>query len=73
MKYIEMKSEGYTYRYDFNAVPSTDETFNPNNVIYKEAPSNAEETLDVCLQLLRAVFGTDKVKEALGKLDKVDF
>lgn len=27
MKHIEIKSEGYTYRYDFEPVPSTAETF----------------------------------------------
>lgn len=52
MKYIEIKSEGYTYRYDFEPVPSTDETFNPNIIIPVEPRSSASESLDICLDLL---------------------
>lgn len=52
MKYIEIKSEGYTYRYDFEPVPSTAETFNPNIIISVEPRSSASESLDICLDLL---------------------
>ena len=65
MKSIEMKSEGYTYRYDFEPLLSTDETFNPNVVIPVEPLSNAGECLHICLDMLRCIFSKEKVKEAL--------
>jgi hypothetical protein len=41
MKHIEIKSEGYTYRYDFEPLQSHSETFNPNTTIPIENHSNA--------------------------------
>lgn len=69
MKYIEMKSEGYTYRYDFESVPSTNETFNPNIVIPTEDRSSASESLDVCLDLLSCIFGKEEVRKAINKAE----
>ena len=51
MKYIEIKSEGYTYRYDFESVPSTNETFNPNIVIPTEDRSSASESAGLNFRL----------------------
>lgn len=73
MKSIEIKSEGYTHRYDFAPIASTDETFDPNHIVYVEPLSSATECLDICLDLLRCVFGKEKVKQALRKLDGVDY
>lgn len=73
MKSIEIKSEGYTHRYDFAPVPSTDETFEPNHIVYVEPLSSATESLDICLDLLRSVFGKEKVKQALKELAEVDY
>lgn len=69
MKYIEIKSEGYTYRYDFESVPSTNETFNPNIVIPTEDRSSASESLDVCLDLLSSIFGKEEVRKAINKAE----
>lgn len=69
MKYIEIKSEGYTYRYDFESVPSTNETFNPNIVIPTENRSSASESLDVCLDLLSCIFGKEEVRKAINKAE----
>ena len=44
MKYIEIKSKGYTYRYDFEPVPSTAETFNPNIIVPVEPSSHTEDS-----------------------------
>lgn len=73
MKSIEIKSEGYTHRYDFAPIPHTDETFDPNHIVYVEPLSSAAECLDICLDLLRCVFGQEKVKQALIDLDKTDY
>ena len=69
MKYIEIKSEGYTYRYDFESVPSTNETFNPNIVIPTEDRSSASESLDICLDLLSCIFGKEEVRKAINKAE----
>ena len=68
MKYIEIKSEGYTYRYDFESIPSTNETFNPNIVIPTEDRSSASESLDICLDLLSCIFGKEEVRKAVKDL-----
>lgn len=34
MKHIEIKSEGYTYRYDFEPVPPTDEKRKPFSFLF---------------------------------------
>lgn len=73
MKSIEIKSDGYTYRYDFEPSPSPDETFEPNHILYVEPLSSATECLDICLDLLRCVFGKEKVKQALQELAEVDY
>lgn len=73
MKSIEIKSEGFTYRYDFAPIPSTDETFYPNHIMYVEPLSSATESLDICLDLLRCVFGKEKIKQALKELAEVDY
>ncbi len=73
MKSIEMKSEGYTYRYDFALIPSTEETFNPDIVTPIEPLSNAEESLRICLDLLRCAFGKDQVRRALLDLSEIDY
>lgn len=73
MKSIEIKSEGYTHRYDFAPVPSTDETFDPSQVVSVEPQPTAEQALDICLDLLRCVFGKEKIKEALKNLDELDY
>lgn len=69
MKYIEIKSEGYTYRYDFESIPSTNETFNPNIVIPTEDRSSASESLDICLDLLSCIFGKEEVRKAINKAE----
>ena len=69
MKYIEIKSEGYTYRYDFESVPSTNETFNPNIVIPTEDRSSASESLDICLDLLSCIFGKEEIRKAINKAE----
>lgn len=68
MKYIEIKSEGYTYRYDFEPTPSTSETFNPNILIPVEPRSSASESLDICLDLLSCIFGKDNVRKAIKNI-----
>ncbi len=73
MKSIEMKSEGYTYRYDFEPVPSNEETFNPDITVPVEPRSNAGQCLDICLDMLRSIFGKEKVREALMELDEIDY
>lgn len=69
MKYIEIKSEGYTYRYDFEPIPSTSETFNPNIIIPVEPRSSASESLNICLDLLSCVFGREEVRKAIKKAE----
>ena len=69
MKYIEIKSEGYTYRYNFEPTPSTSETFNPNIIIPVEPHSSASESLDICLDLLSCVFGKDEVRKAIKEAE----
>lgn len=69
MKYIEIKSEGYTYRYDFESVPSTNETFNPNIVIPTEDRSSASESLDIGLDLLPCIFGKEEVRKAINEVE----
>ena len=61
--------EGYTYRYDFESVPSTNETFNPNIVIPTEDRSSASESLDICLDLLSCIFGKEEVRKAINKTE----
>ncbi len=73
MKSIEMKSEGYTYRYDFEPVPSNEETFNPNTIVPIEPLSDAGECLNICLDMLRSIFGQENVKDALQNLDEIDY
>ncbi len=73
MKSIEMKSEGYTYRYDFEPVPSNEKTFNPNTVVPVEPLSDASECLNICLDMLRSIFGKEKVREALMDLGELDY
>ena len=70
---FKIKSEGYTHRYDFALIPSTDETFDPNHIVYVEPISSATECLNICLDLLRCVFGQEKVKQALMELDEADY
>jgi len=65
MKYIEIKSEGYTFRYDFEPIQSSTETFNPNIIVPTENHSTASESLDICLDLLSCIFGRDEVRKAL--------
>ena len=69
MKHIEIKSEGYTYRYDFEPVPSTAETFNPNIIIPMESRSSASESLDICLDLLSSIFGKEEVRKAVKEME----
>lgn len=69
MKYIEIKSEGYTFRYEFESVPSTNEAFNPNIVIPTEARSSASESLDICLDLLSCIFGKEEVRKAIKEAE----
>lgn len=69
MKYIEIKSEGYTYRYDFEPLQSNSETFNPNTIIPIENPSNASESLAIYLDLLTCVFGKEEVNKAIQSID----
>ncbi len=57
MQYIEIKSEGYTYRYDFEPVPSTAKTFNPNIIVPMESRSSASESLDICSVLCEHTVG----------------
>ncbi len=70
---IEMKSEGYTYRYDFEPVPSNEETFNPDITVPVEARSDAGQCLDICLDMLRSIFGKEKVNRALQVLSELDY
>ena len=69
MKYIEIKSEGYTYRYDFEPVPSTAEAFNPNIIIPVETHNSASESLDICLDLLSGIFSKEEVRKAVKKVE----
>lgn len=69
MKHIEIKSEGYTYRYDFEPLQSHSETFNPNTTIPIENHSNASESLAICLDLLTCVFGKEEVNKAIQSID----
>ena len=69
MKYIEIKSEGYTYRYDFEFIPSTSESFNPNIIIPVEPRSSASESLDICLDLLSCIYGKEEVRKTISILD----
>lgn len=69
MKHIEIKSEGYTYRYDFEPVPSTAETFNPNIIIPVEPHSSAEESLEICLDMLSCIFGKDAIRKAVKAVE----
>ena len=69
MKHIVIKSEGYTYRYDFEPVPSTAETFNPNIIIPVEPRSSASESLDICLDLLSSIFGKEEVRKAVKEMN----
>ena len=69
MKYIEIKSEGYTYRYDFESTPSLSETFNPNIVIPIEPRSSALESLTICIDFLSAIFGKEETIKALEKFE----
>ncbi len=68
-----MKSEGYTYRYDFEPVPSNEETFNPDITVPVEPLSDADECLNICLDMLRSIFGKEKVKKALRDLSECDY
>ena len=65
MKYIEMKSEGYTFRYDFEPIQSSTETFSPNIIVPTENRSSASESLDIYLDLLSCIFGKEEVRKAL--------
>lgn len=69
MKHIEIKSEGYTYRYEFEPVPSTVKTFNPNIIIPVEPRSSASESLDICLDLFTCIFGKEEVREAVKEVE----
>lgn len=69
MKYIEIKSEGYTYRYDFEPMPSTAETFNPSIIVPIESRSSASESLDICLDLLSSIFGKEEVRKAVKEVE----
>lgn len=70
MKYIEMKTERYIYRYDFEPINSTDEAFVPSLVIPVENPSDVDTALNICLDLLRCCFSKEAVKAAIEELDK---
>ena len=65
MKYIEIKSEGYTFRYDFEPIQSSTETFSPNIIVPTENRSSASESLDIYLDLLSCIFGKEEVRKAL--------
>jgi len=65
MKYIEIKSEGYTFRYDFEPIQSSTETFNPSFIVPTENRSSASESLDIYLDLLSCIFGKEEVRKAL--------
>ena len=65
MKYIEIKSEGYTFRYDFEPIQSSTETFNPSIIVPTENRSSASESLDIYLDLLSCIFGKEEVRKAL--------
>ena len=65
MKYIEIKSEGYTFRHDFAPVPSSAETFNPHFIVPTENRSSASESLDICLDLLSFIFGKENVRKVV--------
>ncbi|MBQ8420858.1 MAG: hypothetical protein IJX11_01180 [Bacteroidales bacterium] len=69
MKYIEIKSEGYTYRYDSEPTLSTAETFNPNIIIPVESRSCASESLYICLDLLSCIFGKEEVRKAVKDVE----
>lgn len=65
MKSIEIKSEGYTYRYDFDKMDSNDETFDPGTALKVEPLSSAEECLRIFLGFLDSIYGSSAVNEAL--------
>ncbi len=70
MKSIEMKTEGYTYRYDFEPVPSNEETFNPDIVVPVEPLSDAGQCLDICLDMLRSISRQREGQEGSARLEQ---
>ena len=72
MKSITIKSEGYTYTYEFEPV-MRNEAWNKEVLIPVEDNPSPSLCLFRCLELLRCAIGADKVKEALTNLPEVDY
>lgn len=73
MKSIEIKSEGYTYRYDFRFNRQSPEDPGYGGMVESEPMSSADESLQICLDLLRCVFGKEKVRKALESMSSLDY
>lgn len=72
MKSITIKSEGYTYSYEFKPVMKN-EAFDKDVLIPVEDNPSPSMCLHVCLELLRCAFGHKKVREALLQLGEIDY
>lgn len=70
MKYIEIKNDGYTHRYDFDPVYEETAEGTPKPV---EDVSSANFSLRICLDLLRCCYGKDAVRDALKELPEIDY
>lgn len=73
IKSIEIKSEWYTYRYDFRFNRHSPENPGYEGKVESEPISSADESLQISLDLLRCVFGKDKVRDALESLHECDY
>lgn len=73
MKSIEIKSEGYTYRYDFRFNRHSPQDPGYEGMVGSEPISSADESLQICLDLLRCVFGKESVRKALKSLPECDY
>lgn len=68
MNSIEIKSNDYTYRFDFPLKKEVDDSYDEPLIVETEDLSNAEEVLNIMIDLLRCCFGSDEVDEAIGKV-----
>lgn len=70
MRYIEIKHDNYTFRYDFEPGVKA----GPDGYVhYSEDTGSADFALAICLDLLRCCFGKEAVRKALSDLDEADW
>ncbi len=72
MKSITIKTEGYTYTYEFEPV-MRNEAFDKDVLIPVEDNPSPSICLYRCLELLRCAIGAKQVKEALTNLSPLDY